>query len=382
MSAVRPLVRIGGRVVADLLRRDPSAVDVPRRDRIDAGLEWLCRAQDQGSDRGFSYGYTVRGGWQPSYVETTGYIITTFLAAAERLGRPELAQRAVEAGDWLLSVQLADGSFPNPGLSESAGVVFDTGQDLFGLLALAERGHGERFDEAARHAMGWLVKVADHEGRWTRNTFNSIPHVYNSRVAWAQAKAALRFDDEAAAVVARANLDWACSQQRANGWFDNCAFTPDAPPFTHTTAYAGRGLLEAGRLLGESRYVDAARGVAEAASRHLDDRGNLPGRISAADEVAAGSTCLTGSAQFAIIWFKLATTDHDSGFRRCGLSAVDAVSRQQDLDGPAETRGAIKGSHPVWGRYAPLGYPNWATKFFVDALFLAIDAAADEPGID
>ncbi|MBC8072612.1 MAG: hypothetical protein IAG13_30100, partial [Deltaproteobacteria bacterium] len=37
----------------------------------------------------------------------------------------------------------------------------------------------------------------------------------------------------------------------------------------------------------------------------------------------------------------------------------------------AETRGAIKGSHPIWGGYSPFTYPNWATKFFVDALLLA-----------
>ncbi|MEL7208304.1 MAG: prenyltransferase/squalene oxidase repeat-containing protein, partial [Actinomycetota bacterium] len=331
----------------------------------------------QGTDRGFSYGYTIRGGWQPSYVETTGYIITTFLNAGRRLDRPDLIERAVEAGDWLLEAQLPDGSFPNPGLSETSGVVFDTGQDLFGLLALAEGGHGDRFDEAAQHAMGWLVKVADDEGRWTANTFNDIPHVYNSRVAWAQAKAALRFDDGAAASVARANLDWACSQQRANGWFDNCAFTIGAPPFTHTTAYAGRGLLEAGRLLDEPRYVEAATGVAEAAARHVDEAGRLPGRISVTDEPASSSICLTGSAQFAIIWLQLAAAGDDR-FRSPALAAIEAVGRQQDLGGPAETRGAVKGSHPIWGRYAPLGYPNWATKFFVDALFLAADATTDQ----
>ncbi|MGF1595582.1 MAG: hypothetical protein ACFCVK_01410 [Acidimicrobiales bacterium] len=52
------------------------------------------------------------------------------------------------------------------------------------------------------------------------------------------------------------------------------------------------------------------------------------------------------------------------------------MGRHQALDGPPEIRGAIKGSHPIWGRYAPLGYPNWATKFFLDALLL-LDA---DPG--
>ena len=41
-----------------------------------------------------------------------------------------------------------------------------------------------------------------------------------------------------------------------------------------------------------------------------------------------------------------------------------------------EFAGAIKGSRPVYGRYAPLQYPNWATKFYVDAL-LAKQRALD-----
>ncbi|MEM8925130.1 MAG: prenyltransferase/squalene oxidase repeat-containing protein [Actinomycetota bacterium] len=371
MSTVRPITRIAGQVLSDLARRSPGDAGADRQTRIDAALTWLCLAQDVGTDRGFSYGYTIRGGWQPSYVETTGYIICTFLAAAARLERPALAERATDAGDWLLTAQLADGSFPNPGVSETSGLVFDTGQDLFGLLALAGNADGDRFDAAARRAADWLIEVADDEGRWTRSTYNGIPHVYNSRVAWALVRAGLRFDDSAAFDVARANLDWACEQQLDNGWFENCAFTPEAPPFTHTTAYAGRGLLEAGLLLGEDRYLDAARSVAEAAGRHLGADGRLPGRISVGDTAESSSSCLTGNAQYAIIWLKLAQLDDEKLFRRWGLSAVDAVGRQQALDGPPEMRGAIKGSDPVWGRYAPLGYPNWATKFFVDALLEA-----------
>ena len=33
-------------------------------------------------------------------------------------------------------------------------------------------------------------------------------------------------------------------------------------------------------------------------------------------------------------------------------------------------KGAISGSYPIWGEYQRLAFPNWATKFFVDALLL------------
>ncbi|MEZ5408701.1 MAG: prenyltransferase/squalene oxidase repeat-containing protein [Acidimicrobiales bacterium] len=378
--------RIGATALADLLRR-PASRPVPADStswpaRVDAGLGWLCRAQDQGHDRGVSYGYTVRGGWQPSYVETTGYIINTFLRAGAALDRPELVQRAHEAGRWLCRVQLPDGGFANPGLDPGAGVVFDTGQDLHGLVSLAEATGGVAGDssliEAVRRAAGWLVGIADDEGRWTRNTFNGIPHVYNSRTAWALVRAGHLLDDPDAVKVAEANLDWACSQQRANGWFDQCAFTVDAPPFTHTTAYAGRGLLESGLLLGNERYIQAAREVAEAAARHLGPAGLLPGRISVEGNAVGRSSCLTGNAQFAIIWLKLAELDADARFRQWAEQTLRATAAHQSLTGPAEIRGAIKGSHPVWGRYAPLGYPNWPTKFFVDALLLSMPSSDTE----
>lgn len=381
-TSVRAVRRIGRAALADLARR-PASRPVPADRsswpaRIDAGLEWLCRAQDQGADHGFSYGYTVRGGWQPSYVETTGYIISTFLRAGAALDRPELVERAAQAGHWLCRVQLPDGGFPNPGLDPGAGVVFDTGQDLHGLVSLAEASDGTEADpwvDAARRAAGWLVAIADDEGRWTRNTFNGIPHVYNSRTAWALVRAGHLLDDPDAVKVAEANLDWACSQQRPNGWFDQCAFTVDAPPFTHTTAYAGRGLLESGLLLGNERYIQAARAVAQAAAGHLRPTGLLPGRISVDGEPVGRSSCLTGNAQFAIIWLKLAALDQESRYRQWAEQTLRGTAVHQSLHGPDEIRGAIKGSHPIWGRYAPLGYPNWPTKFFVDALLLSATSA-------
>jgi hypothetical protein len=49
----------------------------------------------------------------------------------------------------------------------------------------------------------------------------------------------------------------------------------------------------------------------------------------------------------------------------------------QDIDADdADVRGGIKGSQPVWGRYAPMSYPNWAAKFFVDAMWLRRELAS------
>jgi len=54
--------------------------------------------------------------------------------------------------------------------------------------------------------------------------------------------------------------------------------------------------------------------------------------------------------------------------------ALDFVLATQDVNASEPgVRGGIKGSDPVWGRYAPLSLPNWATKFFVDAMWLRKD---------
>jgi hypothetical protein len=38
----------------------------------------------------------------------------------------------------------------------------------------------------------------------------------------------------------------------------------------------------------------------------------------------------------------------------------------------AYQKGAIAGSAPIWGRYSMFEYPNWAAKFFADALMLKL----------
>jgi hypothetical protein len=36
-------------------------------------------------------------------------------------------------------------------------------------------------------------------------------------------------------------------------------------------------------------------------------------------------------------------------------------------------RGAVAGSSPIFGRYMAFRYPNWAAKFFMDALMFRND---------
>src|SRR5207237_10493313 len=94
---------------------------------------------------------------------------------------------------------------------------------------------------------------------------------------WALLATALIAGDTSQKAAAIRNLDWALAQQRASGWFANNAFIPSRAPFTHTIAYAIRGFLESGVLLGDSRYIDAAAKAARAVANAQPADRRLPG---------------------------------------------------------------------------------------------------------
>ena len=354
----------------DFLRIRPK-LDSPAA-HLSAAEAWLKRAHDRTPDDGVSYGYSLRGGWRPSYRETSGYIATTFFDLARSRNDADYRSRALRICRWLLSVQNGDGSFANPRYGDR-GIVFDTGQDLFGLVRAFEETKETIFLTSAQRAGSWLVEIADGRGRWTRNEHLNTPHVYNTRTAWALLRMnQVDFNAERERV-ARANLEWALAEQQASGFFDNCAFAREDIPFTHTVAYAARGLLESGNLLGESRYIDSAQRCADASLRHLRSDGFLPGQIAISGSPVAKYCCLTGNCQFSIVWAKLFDRTGDEKYRSAAIKALDYVMHCQDIHtANLDVRGAIKGSNPIWGKYAPFSFPNWPAKFFVDAMTLRL----------
>lgn len=367
----RPL-RVGTSFVGPLLR-DVTGVYSPRMSydvHLRSAIEWLLRAADASPDDGISYGYSIQGGWRPSYRETSGYIVVTLFDLAARLGDPKFAAAARSVSRWLCEVQEHDGSIANPIYGTNRGIVFDTGQVLLAYVR-AYRETGEvRFLEAAGRASSWLACRLDADGAWRRNTHLGNEHTYNARVAWAMLECHAVAPDPSLEAAARRNLDWAVSQER-DGYFKSCAFKPGVAPYTHTIAYAIRGFLESARLLGEPKYQQVAVRAADAVLRHVRDDGWIPGHIDETGAPTARYCCLTGSCQLAIIWLKLHQTTGSARYLDAAQRSLGFVMRCQDtVTSNSDVRGAIKGSHPIWGRYAPLSYPSWAAKFFIDAVLL------------
>ena len=355
---------------------DVAGRSCPRRTparHLQSAIDWLCHAHAQSPDDGVSYGYSLRGGWRPSYIETSGYIATTFFRLAARFENADYRARAVRIADWLCRVQNPDGSFSNHRISGHQGIVFDTGQDLFGLIRAWRETGQDRYRAAAQSAADWLVAVADSDGLWTRNTFNAIPHVYNSRTAWALLQWYEASGDPACLRVARRNLDWALDNEQ-DGYFRNCAFEENQAPYTHNIAYAIRGILESADILKDDRYHATAERAARAVLAHVRDDGFIPGRIDADGQPAAGFCCLTGNAQLAIVWLKLYQRNGETAFLAAAERALEFVMSHQDITTmDRDIRGAISGSHPIWGNYSPFTYPNWPSKFFIDAMLLLQD---------
>jgi len=368
----------------------PAAARAARRadraglPRADAGVErtvresvaWLGRAQDNSASRdgGLARHYSLDGGWSASYPETTGYAVPTMLAYAASRGDEEARRRARLMLDWLVSIQLPGGGFQGGviGARPIVPVTFNTGQILLGLAAGVSE-FGEEFRGPMRRAADWLVGSQDADGCWRRHpTPFAEPgeKVYETHVAWGLFEAARVEPAGPYAEGALRNVRWALGHQRDNGWFENCCLSDPRAPLTHTLGYVLRGVLEAYRFTEDAALLDACRRTADGLLSAVQADGFLPGRLDRDWRPAARWACLTGSVQIAYCWLALYRVTREARYRDAAFAANAYVRRAVRVDGPAETRGAVKGSFPVDGGYCTYEYPNWASKFFIDSNLL------------
>jgi uncharacterized protein YyaL (SSP411 family) len=339
---------------------------------IDAVMTWLCRAHDANHDGGIAGRYRLDKGWTASYPETTGYSIPTFFDYHRLTGDSEHRDRALRMADWLVSIQMPDGAFQGGHIdAPPKPVVFNTAQIMKGLVRSYQETRQERYLQAASRAGDWLVGVQDPDGAWRRCTYRSTPTVYHTTAAWPLLILHQVTQDDRHLECAVRHLDWARSHQQANGWFSRWAFDEESMPFTHSIAYTVRGFLESGLLLKRQDYLDAATSVADVLLRRFEVNRFLAGQYDEHWKPAADYSCLTGNVQMSIVWLKLFDSTGDPRYLNAALKIDDAVKATQDLrsDNPG-IRGGIKGSQPIWGDYVRYGYPNWAAKYFADALML------------
>ena len=394
LQQVRRLARRENRILAlvvatDLARFVKGRVQPVRGDaerRAASAVDWLLRAQQATPDEGVSYGYFPcldDSRWARSYPETTGYIITSLLKYSSAFERADVLARALEMADWEISIQMASGAVQGGVVQRrerQTPCAFNTGMVVDGWCTAYEATKSETYLEAAGRATAWLMNDLDSAGRFrTNGEFVSRDDVktYNVLCAWSMYRYGTLANDSRARDAAIHVTKGALANQRPNGWFAwNCLSRPEAP-LLHTIGYTLQGVLEVGALASRQDFVNAAKRGLDPVLAKMGRDGFLPARYDHHWRPAARYCCLTGSAQIAVVSYRLAQLTGDDSYREAAHRIVDFLKCFQLTDSADPgIQGALAGSFPMFAEYKPGGYPNWATKYLLDALMLQFENEA------
>ena len=351
-----------------------------QREAADAAVAWLLRAQAATPDDGVSHGYFPTHwdmGWRRSYPETTGYIIPSLIAYAAAYGVDDAKEKAIAMAHWESDIQMASGAVqggPVCPSDQQRPAVFNTGMVLQGWTAAWRETANDRFLDSGRRAAEFLAADMDEDGHYRSHGGFVTQHkikTYNVLCSWALYRLGEDTDDATFKEAAVRNGEATLGQQNQDGWFGNCCLTNPEAPLTHTIGYAMQGLLELGVLSGREDFVRAVEKASAGIIANVGDNGYLPARLDSAWRKRARYSCLTGSAQIAIVLYRLFELRGESQYLDAANRLLDYVKATQTNDsGNDSVNGAIAGSYPILGAYMTAGYPNWATKYFLDALML------------
>jgi hypothetical protein len=345
-----------------------------KKQALDNAAGWLITAQKANHDGGMGSFHLINN-WTSSYPETTGYIIPTLIEYGRKSGSQEAIHSAVMAADFLLKIQKPGGGWQGGRMHENRPeIVFNTGQVIRGMIAVYKLTDEKKYLSSAVKAGKWLSEILHPEGFWKTHALMNRERVYDTFVDAPLLELYGITGDEQFKTAAVRNLDWVVNHKMMdNGWFEDCDNTikRNDRPILHTIAYTIDGLVDSGLLLHERKYIDAAsKGALQLRDLFLK-QGFLHGRYDRNWNGSEYMIC-TGGAQMAIAWLKLFDISKDEEYLTAAQKMINLLIFIQDrkFTEKADTLGAIPGSFPVWGRYEPFAFPNWATKFFCDAMML------------
>jgi hypothetical protein len=376
----RPFARHAARDYWRFLTNAVHPIQGEMRERAQAAVMWLLKAQDATPDDGVSLGYfpcdaDQTKGWRPSYPETTGYIIPSLIDYSERYDDSDVRERALRMAVWETKIQMPSGAVQGgpvcaPELQTPA--VFNTGMVLNGFTAAFRATEGSEFLEAGRRAADFLLADLGDDGHFRTHGKFVSPHpykTYNCLCAWPLFRFGEDVREPHYQETAVKIVESAVAQQQTNGWFsDNCLTNPDAP-LLHTICYTLQAILEVGVLARREDFIASVQKGTDPLLGKISPEGFLRGSFLADWRPGLQSSCLTGNAQLAVICYRLHELTGNPKYKTAADRLVNYLKALQvlDSDNPA-INGAIPGSFPLMGRYMTAGYPNWATKYFLDAL--------------
>lgn len=306
--------------------------------------------------------------WAKPYPETTGYLIPTLINYTTLHPKSFLTKAINHSVDWLKRIQNSDGSFPAGFNTSGNPSVFNTAQILIGLQSCDQDASLPDTKMAAQKAFNYLFSSVDTKGRWKEgNYIEGFNPTYYSRVLWPMIAYDTQYlNNKNRAVLEKYALQY-FNRYKDDGSFEDWGFEKGKPAFTHTIAYTLRGFLELANILGNDEILTAVK------KSMLQLQSSLKNNLLAGtyDENWKGDysfTCPTGNFQLAIIAFMLA--EGNDAFFEFGETLLKENIKFQNKSLTNSLDGGIPGSVPLSGPYQKYAYPNWAAKFFLDAIYI------------
>lgn len=335
--------------------------------RIRAALAWIANSIRATGGHGSAHSYALFRGWEKAYPETTGYLIETLFDFGD-WSSPEISYRqlAFDCAQWLETIQLPSGAFAGLLAGHREPSVFNSGQILFGLLKCEKK-------EAATRVAAWLLAIQEADGSWKKAAYKpGFEPSYYTRVIWPLLLFERQYPHVFPALKARMrqSLQRYATRFLPNHSIKDWGFAPGKPAFTHTIAYTLEGFWMSALLLEETAILEKTLASLQTLLKHQLQKKRTAGAF---DENWRGDyrfLCPTGNAQLSLLCHRIWEHVGDSYYAQAADHFLMEMLPAQSLSRFPATNGAISGSLPVWGKYQRLRYPNWACKFFLDAMRL------------
>ncbi len=334
-------------------------------------MHWVVESFTANDNKYSSGSRNIWGKWSPPYLETTGYLLPT-LSQYKNFSDAEGIEKILEDQlNNLLSIQNADGSFPQS-LENKKPIVFDTAQLLLGLITVSSR-HDAIIDKAIaaiKAAMKWLKKQLDHTSDFMAyNYVEDYNPLYYSRIAWPIIQAEMIIESKASPE-SKLLLEKICHQVSHNEDLKNWGLYPDKPILTHNIAYTIRGIWECAQLLNHRHYEKLVKKKLHELIYLIRENG-LVGSYSEDWTPEGKFICATGHAQIALLFLLVYQKTTKPKYLEPVATLLQPLLRSQRKIGP--NKGALPSSIPIYGEYQRFLYTNWTQKFYADALMKILE---------
>jgi len=222
----------------------------------------------------------------------------------------------------------------------------------------------------AAAAGDWLASIQQADGSWSgAGAYQGVAHTYYSMVSWSLAQLADASANPRHASAADRNIDWVLAHVKPSGWIDGINLQGH-PSYLHFIAYVIQGTLECGILRRREDAIQAAAKSAWVLLRRFETHKRLLGTYEPDFKGGLRFSCLTGNAQMSCVWLRLFEVTGDLRYLNAAIKMNEMLKQLLPRHGSRGVVGGVAGSYPIWGAYQPMRYISWGCKFLADALML------------